>query len=202
MLTAAATGFATGLSLILAIGAQNAFVLQQGLRREHVLWVCLICALSDAVLIIIGVVGIGSIGAAFPDALRLLTLAGAVFLIVYGAMSMRRALNPGALHASAQQDGSLRRAVMTALAVTWLNPHAYLDTVGLIGAVSTGFDGFEAKAAFALGAISAEFLFFFSLGYGARMLAPIFARPRAWAVFDIVIALVMWSIAALLIAEL
>ncbi len=202
MLTAAATGFATGLSLILAIGAQNAFVLQQGLRREHVFWVCLICALSDAVLIVTGVVGIGSIGAAFPDALHLLTLAGAAFLVVYGAMSMRRALNPGALQASAQPDGSLQRAVMTALAVTWLNPHAYLDTVGLLGAVSTGFDGLEAKAAFALGAISAEFLFFFCLGYGARMLAPTFARPRAWMVLDIAIAFVMWSIAALLIAEL
>ena len=201
MLLAAFTGFGTGFSLILVIGAQNAFVLRQGLMRAHVFWVSLTCALSDAILITIGIAGIGAIGAAAPGAIAVLTWAGAAFLLVYGALSMRRAFHPGALRAADRGNGSLRKTLLTVLALTWLNPHVYLDTVGLIGAVSTGFPGLPNKLAFGGGAILASFVFFFGLGYGARLLAPVFARPRAWAILDAVIALVMWSIAAILILE-
>jgi L-lysine exporter family protein LysE/ArgO len=199
MLTATLTGFGTALSLILAIGAQNAFVLRQGLQRTHVFCVCLICALSDAILIAIGVAAAGSIAALAPWAITALTWGGAAFLAVYGFLSLRRAFHPGVLRASERGNGSLRATIITCLALTWLNPHVYLDTVGLIGAVSTGFAGWPGKFAFGGGAILASFVFFFSLGYGARLLAPIFARPRAWAVLDVIIAAVMWWIAAVLI---
>ena len=202
MLTATLTGFGTSFSLILAIGAQNAFVLRQGLIRAHVFWVCLICALSDAALIAVGVAGIGSLSTAAPWAITALTWGGAAFLVVYGALSLGRAFHPGALRAADRGAGSLRAALLTCLALTWLNPHVYLDTVGLIGAVSTGFPGFDGKLAFATGATLASFTFFFGLGYGARRLAPVFARPRAWAVLDILIKLVMWSIAATLLLGL
>lgn len=201
MLTAAATGFATGLSLILVIGAQNAFVLRQGLRGSHVFWICLICGLSDAVLIAIGVAGADTIGALAPWAIDWLTWGGAAFLILYGAIAAQNALSPGRLVATAQgPNGSGRTTILTCLALTWLNPHVYLDTVGLIGAVSTGFSENSAKLAFGGGAIAASFVFFFGLGYGARLLAPTLARPRAWAVLDGAVALLMWTIAATLIA--
>ncbi|HUF87529.1 MAG TPA: LysE/ArgO family amino acid transporter [Thermohalobaculum sp.] len=199
---AALTGFATGFSLILAIGAQNAFVLRQGLLRAHVLAVCLACALSDAVLIAAGVAGMGSLAAAAPWAPAALALGGAAFLLVYGALSLARAFRPDSLSAANHGTGSLARALGTCLALTWLNPHVYLDTVALIGAISAGFALGDEKRAFAAGAILASFMFFFGLGYGARLLAPLFARPRAWTVLDIAIALVMWSIAAALIASI
>jgi L-lysine exporter family protein LysE/ArgO len=199
MFLATLTGFGTGFSLILAIGAQNAFVLRQGLLRAHVFWVCLVCSLTDAALIAIGVAGFGELSAAAPSALVALTWGGAAFLLVYGALSLRRAFHPGSLRAADRGTGSLRAALLTCLALTWLNPHVYLDTVGLIGAVSTGFPGVADKLAFGTGATLASFVFFFGLGYGARLLAPVFARPRAWAVLDVVIAVVMWSIAATLI---
>jgi L-lysine exporter family protein LysE/ArgO len=199
MLTATLTGFGTGFSLILAIGAQNAFVLRQGLIRAHVFWVCLICALSDAALIAVGVTGITSIGTTIPWAIGALTWGGAAFLAVYGALSLGRAFRPGTLRAADAAGASLGSALVTCLALTWLNPHVYLDTLGLIGAVSTGFPGVPGKLAYGGGAVTASFVFFFGLGYGARLLAPVFARPRAWAVLDAAIALVMWSIALTLI---
>lgn len=199
MLPAALTGFATGFSLILAIGAQNAFVLRQGLMRAHVLPVCLTCALSDAILIAAGVAGMGTLATATPWLPTALALAGAAFLMVYGAMSLARAFRPDALRAAGHGTGSLARALGTCLALTWLNPHVYLDTVALIGAVSATFSLWDAKLAFGAGATLASFVFFFGLGYGARLLAPVFARPRAWTVLDIGIAVVMWSIAAALI---
>lgn len=201
MLTAAVTGFVTGFSLILAIGAQNAFVLRQGLMQAHVFWVCLICALSDAALITLGVAGAGSLGAVFPNAISVLTWAGVTFLIVYGALSLRRAFRPETLRAADKGTGSLRVALGTCLALTWLNPHVYLDTIGLIGAVSTGFAGANGKLAYGSGAVLASFVFFFGLGYGARLLAPFFARPRAWVILDVAIALVMWTIAATLVLQ-
>lgn len=199
LLTAAVTGFGTGFSLILAIGAQNAFVLRQGLIRAHVFWVCMICALSDAILITIGVALTGTLSLAFPSIIIVLTWGGAAFLIVYGFLSFRRAFRPGTLRAAEQGAGTLGAAIITCLALTWLNPHVYLDTVGLIGAISTGFPSSAGKIAYTLGACLASFVFFFSLGYGARFLAPIFALPRAWAVLDVVIAIIMWTIAANLI---
>ena len=194
-----ATGFGTGFSLILAIGAQNAFVLRQGLLRQHVFWICSFCAVSDAVLIALGVAGMGTIASAAPWLLDVLTWGGAAFLVGYGALSFHRAFAPGALRAADRGVQSLGAALALTLAFTWANPHVWLDTVGLIGAVSTNFRGEDAKAAFAAGAIIASFVFFFGLGYGARLLAPVFARPRAWTVLDIAIGLVMWAIAASLV---
>lgn len=198
MLVPFATGFGTGFSLILAIGAQNAFVLRQGLLRSHVFWICLVCAVSDAVLIAVGVAGMGTIASAAPWLLDVLTWGGAAFLVVYGGLSFRRALAPGALRAARSGVQSLGTALALTLAFTWANPHVWLDTVGLVGAVSTGFRG-DAKTAFAAGAVTASFVFFFGLGYGARLLAPEFARPRAWTVLDTVIGVVMWAIAASLV---
>ena len=185
-------------ALIVAIGAQNAFVLRQGLAREHVFWICLICAGSDAILVSAGVAGMGTIVKAAPHLLDFLTWAGATFLIAYGALSLRRAMTPESLQATTNGRHSLKSAVLTCLALTWLNPHVYLDTLGLLGAISTSFED-NARFAFAGGAVAASFVFFFTLGYGAQFLAPVFARPRAWVVLDVVIALIMWSIAALLI---
>lgn len=198
MLSASLAGFATGFSLIVAIGAQNAFVLRQGLLREHVFWICLICAVSDAILVAAGVAGMGTIVSAVPGALTVLLFAGAAFLIVYGAISLSRVFHPGTLRAAKNGHRSLGEAVLTCLALTWLNPHVYLDTVGLIGAVSTAFSN-GARIAFAGGAIAASFAFFFALGYGARLLAPFFARPESWAALDAFIAGLMWTIAAILL---
>lgn len=195
VLNAALTGFATGLSLILVIGAQNAYVLRRGLVGTYVLPVVLFCAVSDTVLICVGVATFGGLAVAVPWIVPVLTLSGVTFLVIYGAISMWRALDPGSLRASDGANGSLRVALATCFALTWLNPHVYLDTVGLIGAVSSHYEMVNTKAAFAFGASSASFVFFFALGYGARFLAPVFARPGAWAVLDAGIALVMWSIA-------
>lgn len=202
MLAAALTGFATTFALIFAIGAQNAFVLRQGLMREHVLPVILCCAFSDVILISAGVAGMGGLAIALPWLVPVLTLAGAAFLVVYGALSLRRAFRSVSLEAARNGNGSLKGVLATCLAITWLNPHVYLDALGLIGAVSTGFLLLSEKVAFAAGGILASFVFFFCLGYGARLLAPLFARPRAWTVLDVAIALLMWSIAATLIAAL
>lgn len=189
------TGFSMGLGLIVAIGAQNAFVLRQGLRGEHVLAVCLACALSDAVLIVLGVTSFAAIAGALPWLDPVMRWAGAAFLGWYALRSLRSALHAsGALAASAAATATpLSRTLLTALALTWLNPHVYLDTVVLLGTISTRFPGGEGT--FAAGATTASFLFFFALGYGARWLRPIFARPAAWRVLDGAIALVMGAIA-------
>lgn len=194
MLHATLTGFLTGLSLIVAIGAQNAFVLRQGIKRAHVLPVVLICALSDAVLITLGVFASAQISKAFPPLLPLLRWGGAAFLVYYGLKAAIAAWRGGGHLEAAGEGGQSRVAAMlTVLALTWLNPHVYLDTVVLLGAISARFP--EARAGFAVGAACASFFFFFALGYGARFLAPVFAREVAWRVLDGLIALVMWSIA-------
>ncbi|MDK3074921.1 LysE/ArgO family amino acid transporter [Sedimentitalea sp. JM2-8] len=190
-------GFFLGLSLILAIGAQNAFVLRQGLRREHVFWVSLTCALSDAVLIGAGVAGFGALAARQPGFELAMRFGGAAFLFGYGLLSFRRAWRGGsALQAAATAGSRLSTALLTVLAFTWLNPHVYLDTVVLIGSVSAQYDD---RLGFALGAMTASFVFFFGLGYGARLLAPLFARPRAWQILDALIGAVMWMIAVKLV---
>ncbi|KLK93523.1 amino acid transporter [Microvirga vignae] len=188
-------GFMLGLSLILPIGAQNAFVLRLGLKGEHVLAVCLTCALSDAVLILLGVAGFAQISAIMPWAEPVMRYAGATFLIVYGARSFISAfaVDTG-LQLSGTATTTLERALLTCLAFTWLNPHVYLDTVVLIGSISTQFD--EGREMFALGAMLASFTFFFSLGYGARLLRPFFVRPGTWRFLDGAIGLVMWITAA------
>lgn len=190
-------GFFLGFSLILAIGAQNAFVLRQGLRREHVFWVCLTCALSDALLIAAGVAGFGALARAVPWFEPVMRYGGAAFLLWYGAINLRSAWRGGAtLHAADEPPSRLAPTLMVLLAFTWLNPHVYLDTVVLIGSVSAQYAD---RVSFAMGAMSASFVFFFGLGYGARLLAPLFVRPRAWQVLDSVIGLIMWAIAGKLI---
>ncbi len=191
-------GFLLGASLIVAIGAQNAFVLRQGLVRQHVLPIASSCFLSDALLIGAGVAGLGSVIQAMPDTLRVISLVGAAFLAVYGALALKRALHPAALLAGGGQVLSLKAAVATCLALTFLNPHVYLDTVVLLGGLSGRFEGM-ARLAYGVGAAVASCVWFYGLGFGSRLLAPLFARPAAWRVLDTAIALVMWSIAASLV---
>jgi len=200
MTTAFIPGFLLGASLILAIGAQNAFVLRQGLRKEHVFWVCLICALSDAALIAMGVAGFGALVTAVPWLAPVMRFGGAAFLLAYGLRSLWSAWRKsGALSPSDDVRKSLGATAAACLAFTWLNPHVYLDTVVLLGSVSTQYAG--ARAVFALGAITSSFLFFFSLGYGARLLRPLFANPIAWRVLDALIGISMLALAAKLVLE-
>lgn len=199
MITAALTGYGAAFSLILAIGAQNAFVLRQGLRREHVFLICLICALSDAILITAGIWGFGSIVAAWPAFPKVMAWGGAAFLCVYALSRFRAAYRGDESLELAQGGAPLWPTVLTCLALTWLNPHVYLDTLGLIGAISTGFEDGTPKLAFGTGAVSASFSFFFALGYGARFLAPLMQSPRAWQILDILVGCLMLAIAAMLI---
>ncbi|WP_116132183.1 LysE/ArgO family amino acid transporter [Tropicimonas sp. IMCC34043] len=187
-------GFFLGIGLIVAIGAQNAFVLRQGLRREHVLAVVLACALSDAVLIAIGVFALASVTQVMPALVPMLRWGGVAFLSCYGALAFRRAFAGGAALDPGQGVARpLAPVLATCLALTWFNPHVYLDTVLLVGSVATGFPG--ARGAFAAGAMTASFVFFFALGFGARLLEPIFVRPLAWRWLDAGIGVVMWAIA-------
>ena len=199
MITAALAGLGLGLSLIVAIGAQNAFVLRQGLRREHIAAVIAICAASDAVLIALGVAGAGWVFQQVPWLVEVVRWAGFAFLLVYGLLAARRAIRPKALAAATDQSArmSLLAVIGTCLALTWLNPHVYLDTVVLLGSVA-GTHGDE-RWLFGVGAIVASILWFTALGVGARLLAPVFARPVAWRVLDGIIAAVMIVLAVSLV---
>ncbi|CAL9272326.1 MULTISPECIES: LysE/ArgO family amino acid transporter [Streptomyces] len=198
-LSAAAAGFGTGLSLIVAIGAQNAFVLRQGVRRDAVLAVVGICALSDALLIALGVGGVGAVVVAWPDALTLVGWIGGAFLLCYGALAARRVFRPaGALLAEGDAAGSRRRAVLTCLALTWLNPHVYLDTVFLLGSVAA--DRGPLRWTFGLGAVLASVCWFAALGFGARYLGRFLARPAAWRVLDGLVSATMIVLGVTLIA--
>ncbi len=189
---AALAGFALGLSLILAIGAQNAFVLRQGLRRDHILAVVLCCAISDAVLVTAGVYGFGALAQAVPGLEAAMRYGGAAFLLWYGLRNFVASWRGGEAIGDARGTGSLRAALLTCLALTWLNPHVYLDTVVLLGSISAQYAD---KAGFAAGAVAASFTFFFALGYGARVLDPLFHKPGAWRVLDALVGLIMWAIA-------
>ena len=194
------SGLLLCLSLIVAIGAQNAFVLRQGLRREHVFAVCAVCALSDAVLIAAGVAGFGALVTALPWLTPAMRYGGALFLAGYGIRCLTLSWRGGTgLDPAADERKSLRATILTCLAFTWLNPHVYLDTVVLLGSVSTGYPG--QRIAFAAGASTSSFLFFFALGYGARLLRPLFARPAAWRVLDAVIGTSMLALALKLALE-
>ena len=190
-------GLVTGLSLIVAIGAQNAYVLRQGLIREHVGLVVAICALSDVVLIVAGVAGIGTVVERAPTALTVVRWLGVAFLGWYGVSSLLRARRTESLHAAAGRTGSRGSAVARATALTWLNPHVYLDTVLLLGSVAN-HEGPSGRWWFALGACVASLLWFTGLGYGARLASRVLARPRAWQVLDVAIGLVMLGIAGML----
>ena len=191
-------GFAASLALIVAIGAQNAFVLRQGLQRAHVLPVVLVCALSDMLLITLGVAGLGRWVQDQPTLLALTRYGGAAFLIAYGLLAARRAFTPHALAVQGPAVMDLRAALAACLAFTYLNPHCWLDTMVLLGSIASQQpDG--ARTAFGAGAVTASALWFFALGYGARLLAPLFSRPAAWRALDAAIAAVMWAIAAGLI---
>ncbi len=201
ILAAAISGFLLGASLIVAIGAQNAFILRQGLLRQHVFVLSLICALSDAVLIAAGVAGLGTLIASSPRLISIVTVAGAIFLLSYAVLAARRAFKPEVLVAADKGKGGLRAAVAACLAFTFLNPHVYLDTVLLLGSLSAAYEG-SARIAYGAGAALSSFVWFFGLGYGARLLQPVFARPAAWRVLDIVIAVVMTAIAIGLLGRL
>lgn len=198
MLATFFTGLGSAASLIVAIGAQNAFVLRQGLRREHVLPIVLICVISDAVLIAAGVAGIGVLVKNAPIALAIVRWAGFAFLLGYAVFAARRAFKPESLTASGAVAGSLAAAVGTCLAITWLNPHVYLDTVLLLGSLSASH-GDPGRWVFGAGAATASLLWFGLLGFGARFAAPVFAKPIAWRILDGGIAVLMIVLAILLV---
>jgi L-lysine exporter family protein LysE/ArgO len=191
------TGFVLSATLIIAIGAQNAFVLRQGLRREHVLVVVAFCALADLLLISAGVAGLAKILGRAPTLTVALTLAGTLFLLWYGLRALRRAWRPQALRAAGGARVSLRVAVAQAAAFTFLNPHVYLDTVLLMGSIGARQPA-DSRLWFVGGAALASGAWFTTLGFGARLLAPLFSRPRAWQVLDILIGATMLALAAAL----
>lgn len=194
-LLAGVSGLGFGLSLIVAIGAQNAFVLRQGLRGQHVLAVVAVCAVSDIVLIAAGIAGFGTVVQSAPAVLTVVRYGGAVFLLGYAVLAARRALTAETLVADAAgATVALGATVLTCLALTWLNPHVYLDTVLLLGSFANGYAGAD-RWFLGLGAMIASVLWFSSLGYGARLLGPLFARPVAWRILDSLIAVVMTALA-------
>jgi L-lysine exporter family protein LysE/ArgO len=201
IVTVVLAGFGFGLSLIIAIGAQNAFVLRQGLRSEHVTAVVLVCTLSDIVLILAGIAGLGTLIQQAGWLLVIARVGGALFLLVYAFLSIRRAAKPQALTTTTGGTGmTLAAALSTALALTWLNPHVYIDTVLLLGSIGGTYG--DDRWWFALGACLGSVVWFAALGYGSRFLRPMFAKPAAWRVLDIVIAIIMVVLAVSLIAGL
>lgn len=187
-------GYLTSLSLILAIGAQNAFVLRQGIRREHVGPVVALCAVSDAVLIGLGVAGFGAVTQWLPWIVPVMRWFGVAFLVWYGALRFLAARKGGeALMPAPGARAALGQVLATCALLTWANPHVYLDTMVLLGSISTHYA--PDQAAFGAAAAMASFSFFAALGFGARILAPLFARPRAWVALELIVGLTMWTIA-------
>ena len=193
-------GFLLGGGLIIAIGAQNALILRQGLLREHVFVLCLIAALSDALLLTLAIIGVTALVVAVPALQTILLLGGGLFLFAYGALALKRAISPDVLDASSGGGQSLRSLVLTLLAFTYLNPHVYLDMV-IVAGIAGQFE-MAPRIYFALGVICASFVWFFSLGYGARLLAPPFRKPSAWRVLDCLIAFIMFALAISLLSKL
>ncbi|MFS1412628.1 amino acid transporter [Vibrio sp. 10N.286.49.C2] len=192
------TGFSLSISLILAIGAQNAFVLKQGLKKHHVFWVCLVCAVSDALLISAGVGGFGVMIESYPQIEVVARYAGAIFLFVYSAQSFRSAFTAEhQLTPEGESTSSLWKTLGVCLALTWLNPHVYLDTVVLLGSISTQYA--PSQLSFGVGAVMASFVFFFSLGYGARLLIPLFSKSLSWKILEAVVGCIMLVIAMSLV---
>ncbi len=198
-LSAAIAGFLSGAGLIIAIGAQNAFVLRQGLQKEHVGLVVATCIFGDVALILCGVAGMGALVKEWPVLLQALRFGGAAFLAVYGVMAAKRAWH-GSSGLNAQGNGvrQWQRVLLACLAFTFLNPHVYLDTMILLGSLSTRYPGMV-RWAFAAGACAASVTWFVTLGFGARWLLPVFAKPWAWRALDALIAVFMLVLAALLL---
>ncbi len=181
--------------MIIAIGAQNAFVLTQGIRKQFRFTIALICALCDTVLISLGVAGLGAVIEKSPILLTFASLGGALFLFIYGVLNLKRATRiTEGMNPETQNVTSLKQIIITTLAITLLNPHVYLDTVVLLGSIGSTFPS-NARYLFALGAIFMSFLWFFSLSYGSTLLSPLFRKAITWKVLDILIAMVMWVIA-------
>ncbi|ORF26604.1 amino acid transporter [Snodgrassella alvi] len=192
------SGLGLGFSLIIAIGAQNAFVLKQGLKQQYIFWVCLICSVSDTILIYLGVTGFAKVLNRYPEIIIYAKYFGATFLFIYGIRSFYSAFNQNsALKPSLIDKSSLMKVIGVCLAFTWLNPHVYLDTVILVGSISVSFK--DNLHLFTLGVILASWLFFFSLGYGAKFLSPLFNQNLSWKILDLVIGVIMWSISFSLI---
>ncbi|GMA14043.1 amino acid transporter [Deinococcus metallilatus] len=194
-------GLTLGLTLIVAIGPQNAFVLRQGLARQHALLAALACSLSDTLLVTLGVLGVGAFLARNPGLTVLGTLAGAAFLLWYGWRSFRAARKPGTLDTAGQSQSRPRAVIATAAAFSFLNPHALLDTVVLIGGASAGLSG-SGRRAFLAGTVLASWFWFFSLSLAGRQLAPLMRSPRAWQVLDVLVGLMMWAVAGGLVLGL
>lgn len=187
-------GYLVGFSLILAIGAQNAFVLRQGIKQQHVFIICLICACSDAILFGLGVLGFATLVQQFPWVESVARYGGALFLVCYGLANIYTAITRSdVLKPAEDQQRTLVKTVLTCLAFTWLNPHVYLDTVVFMGTLSTQFE--DAKLVFFIGASLSSFTFFFSLGYGARLLTPLFNKVIAWKILDFSVAILMFVLA-------
>jgi L-lysine exporter family protein LysE/ArgO len=199
-------GFGLGAGLIIAIGAQNAYVLRQGIRRDRVLVIATVCFLCDATLIAAGAAGFGYLVSSVPSLERIAAWGGAAFLAAYGLRAFHSALRPGSLDADndnteTPRSGSAWAAAGVALALSLLNPHVYLDTVVLLGSIAGQFEGVN-RVWFAIGAVTASAVWFYGLGLGARWLAPLFRKPMAWRVLDLLIGCVMWAIAASLVLPL
>lgn len=194
MLLTYATGLGLGAGTIIAIGAQNAFVLSQGLRRNHPAMVALICALCDAILITAGVAGLGTIVSTYPILTQIAAWGGGAFLIWYGLSAFRRVFENEQLSQSSETARGWQAVLSTTMAVTLLNPHVYLDTVVVLGGIGGQYPATE-RLAFALGAMSASFIWFFGIALGAAWLAPYVARPITWKIIDGMTAGVMWLVA-------
>ena len=191
-------GFVISISLIFALGPQNVFVLRQGLMKSHVLVSCLVCSISDALLIAAGVLGVGLFLSEIDGVEILVSIFAALFLIFYGFLRIKSSLNPVGMEIEEKEEESRGKTVLTALAFTYLNPHVYVDTLLLIGGASSRYMGNE-KLAFGIGAATASFVFFFSLGYGAKLMSPVLNNPSSWKVIDLVIATIMFAIAGVII---
>ena len=198
MLLAFISGFLISISLILALGPQNVFVMRQGLLRSHVFAACLVCSISDALLIGAGVLGVGLFLSEMEELAIWMSIGASIFLILYGCLRVKSALNPKGLEVSDDESQDLWPTILAGLAFTYLNPHVYVDTLLLIGGASSNYAGDE-KLMFGIGAATASFVFFFSLGYGAKRLSPILNNPESRKIIDLFIAGVMFTVAGILL---
>lgn len=198
MLLAFISGFLISISLILALGPQNVFVLRQGLLRSHVFASCLVCSISDALLIAAGVLGVGLFISEIEGLATWMSIGASIFLIFYGLLRVKSALNPKGLEIDDSESKELWPTILAGLAFTYLNPHVYVDTLLLIGGASSSYAG-DDKVMFGIGAATASFVFFFSLGYGAKSLSPILNNPESWKIIDLFIAGIMFTVAAILL---